>query len=372
MPPGGPVDTTAPNVIAVTPDSGSVNAKPGDVVFKFDETVAERPSAAPTLGDLFLVSPRDGAPNVGWHRGEVSVKPRRGWKSNTAYTITMLPGITDLRGNVRNTGKVIVFSTGPTIPTSRLSGTIFNWVSGSIAQKALVEARPATDTTIDFVAAGDSVGQFVFSNLPPGSYRVRGIIDDNNNKGLDPREAWDTTTVTLADSARVELFAFAHDSVAPRLTEVAMRDSATLELLFDRAIDPNQQLTPNIIDIKRADSTVVQVLSVAKGGATGDTTAAPTPRPLRPTPSTSLLVKLAVPLHQATTLRVRAINIRSLDGIAKTTERTARVDPNPPPAPPPAKVPPPGAPAPNSTTPKRPAPPPPPPPPPPAALPHRE
>jgi hypothetical protein len=371
MPPGGPVDTDAPLVIGITPDSGTVNAKPGAVVFKFDETVAERPSGVPTLADLFLVSPRDGVPNVGWHRGSVDVKPNHGFKPNTVYTITMLPGITDLRGNVRNTGKMIVFSTGPQIPSSRLRGVVFNWVSGSVAQRPFIEARPAADTSTDFVAIGDSTGAFVFLNLPPGPYKVRGIIDDNNNKGLDAHEAWDTTTVSLTDSARVELYAFPHDSVAPRLTEIAIRDSATLELLFDRAIDPNQRLTPDMIDIKRSDSTQVAVVSVTKGGGTVDTTAAATePKPARPIPSSSLLVKLAVPLQKATTLRVRAIGIRSLDGIVRTSERAALVDPNPPKAPPPAPTTTP--PTTRPPTAPRPTPPPPPPPPPPASAPIRK
>jgi hypothetical protein len=376
MPPGGPVDTTAPLVIGAEPDSGTVNAKRDAVVFKFDETVAERPSGVPTLADLFLISPRDGVPNVAWHRGTVDVKPSRGFRPNTVYTITMLPGITDLRGNVRNTGKMIVFSTGPEIPASRLRGVVFNWVSGSVAQRSFIEARPASDTSTDFVAAGDSAGAFVFANLPPGPYKVRGFIDDNNNKGLDAHEAWDTTTVSLTDSARVELYAFPHDSVAPRLTEVAIRDSVTLELLFDRPIDPNQRLTPDMIDIKRSDSSQVAVVSVAKGGATGDTTAITGPRILRPTPSTSLLVKLAVPLRQATTLRVRAVGIRSLDGIVRTSDRTALVDPNPPatvpPVVPPTTAPPTAPPATRPPTTPRPKPPPPPPPPPPASQPTRK
>jgi len=324
----------------------------------------------PTLADLFLISPRDGVPNVAWHRSTVDVKPSRGFRPNTVYTITMLLGTTDLRGNVRNTGKMIVFSTGPQIPASRLTGVVFNWVSGSVAQHAFVEARPATDTSTDFVAAGDSTGAFVFANLAPGLYKIRGFTDENNNKGLDAHEAWDTATVSLTDSAHVELFAFPHDSVAPRLTEVGIRDSVTLELIFDRAIDPNQRLTPDMIDIKRSDSSQVAVLSVAKGGAMGDTTAAIAgPRPTRPTPSSSLLVRLAVPLRQATTLRIRALGIRSLDGIARTSERAALVDPNPPARTPPA-VPPPGAPTtppPKTRPPTTPRPTPPPPPPPPPA-----
>ena len=359
MPPGGPIDTEGPRVIAFSPDSGRVNVKPPAVIFKFDEVVSERPAGAAGLDALFLISPRDGVPNVAWHRGEVAVKPRRGWKSNTAYTVTLLPGITDLRGNVRNTGKITIFSTGPEIPKSRVIGTVFNWITGSVAQRALVEARPITDTTVVFVAAADSTGSFIFPNLPPGRYRLRGLIDENNNKGLDQREPWDTTTVALTDSARVELMAFAHDSVAPRLTDVVMRDAATLELLFDRAIDPKQRFTPASIEMKRSDSTVIPILAVEQGGGRRDSAAfAAGPAPSRGIPSTSLIARLGVAIREATTMRVRAIGIRSLDGVAKTTEKVATVDPNPP-----EKTPPPRTPA-GVAAPTRPPPPPPPTPPP--------
>jgi hypothetical protein len=283
----------------------------------------------------------------------------------------MLPGMTDLRGNVRNTGKVMIFSTGPEIPKSRLLGTVFNWITGSVAQRALVEARALTDTTLVFVAAADSTGTFVFPNLPPARYRVRGLLDDNNNKGLDAREAWDTTTVALADSARVEILAFAHDSVAPRLTDVVMRDSATLELLFDRALDTKQSFTPASVDIKRSDSTVVPVLAVERGGGVRDSAdTAAGPRPSRGIPSTSLIARLGAPIRQRTAIRVRATGIRSLDGVAKATEKVATVDPTPPPATPPP-APPAGVTAPTTPAPARPTPTRPPPPPPPPASPTR-
>jgi len=189
IPPGGPVDTEGPKVLRIVPDSDKTGITPPEVLFVFDEVVSERPASVPSLGALFLISPRDGTPNVSWHRKEVSVRPHRGWKPNTTYTVTMLPGITDLRGNVRNTGGVTVFSTGAAISTSRLAGTAFNWVTGATAPRAFVEARPSTDSTTVYVGVADSTGTFLMRNMTPGTYRVRGIIDENNNKTLDPREA---------------------------------------------------------------------------------------------------------------------------------------------------------------------------------------
>jgi len=347
IPPGGPIDTAAPQLVDVAPDSGATSTTPKAAIFRFDEAVSERPSGAPSLQALFLISPRDGTPEVDWRRQEVSVRPSRGWRRNTAYTITMLPGMSDLRGNIRNTGAVVVFSTGAEIPQSRIAGTVFNWLSGNPAPRAFVEARPVTDTTIAYVAATDSTGGFLVPNVAPGSYRVRAILDDNNNRGLDPREAWDTATVALTDEARLELFAFPHDSVGARLANVGLRDSVTLELLFDHAINVNQQFDQSSISIKRADSVDVPVLSVTKPQVPVDTLPASifAPRPSRPIPSTSLLVKIGTPIKTRTTLRIRTIGVRGLDGIPFTSDRVVIVEP-PPPVVAPAPAPAPGAPPP--------------------------
>ncbi len=347
IPPGGPVDTEAPKLVDVAPDSGATSTTPKEAVFRFDEVVSERPSGAASLQALFLVSPRSGTPEVDWHRREVTVRPSRGWRPNTAYTITMLPGMSDLRGNVRNTGAVVVFSTGAEIPQSRIFGTVFNWLSGNPAPRAFVEARPVTDTTIAYVAATDSTGSFLVPFVAPGSYRVRAILDDNNNRGLDPREAWDTVTVALTDGARLELYAFPHDSVGARLANVALRDSVTLELLFDHAINVSQLFDQSSVNIRRADSVDIPVVNVSKPQLPADTLTASifATRPSRPIPSTSLLVKVGTPIMTRTTLRIRTVGVRGLDGIPFTSDRVVVVEPPPPPVAP-AAVPTPGAPPP--------------------------
>lgn len=355
VPPGGPVDTDAPRLVDVAPDSGATATTPKVAIFKFDEVVSERPSGAASLQALFLISPRSGTPEVDWHRREVTVRPSRGWRANTAYTITMLPGMSDLRGNVRNTGAVLVFSTGAEIPQSRIAGTVFNWLTGNPSPRAFIEARPVTDTTIAYVAATDSTGSFLVPFVAPGSYRVRAILDDNNNRGLDPREAWDTATVTLTDEARLELYAFSHDSVGARLANVALRDSVTLELLFDHAISVSQQFDQTSISIRRADSVDVPVISVTKPQLPADTltTSIFAARPSRPIPSTSLLVKIGTPIKSRTTLRIRTVGVRGLDGIPFTSDRVVVVEP-PAPVVAPATAPAPGG------TPGAPPPPPPP------------
>lgn len=350
VPPGGPVDTAAPQVVRIVPDSGRAGTTPRDVIFRFDEVVSERPSGAPTLESLFLISPRDGTPRVDWGREEIAVRPRRGWRPNTTYTVALLPGLSDLRGNTRNTGASTIFSTGGAIATSRVAGVLFDWVDGNLVRRGYVEAATPPDTTIVYVTTTDSTGSFVFANLPPGPYRIRGWSDDNGNRGLDTREAWDSVAVTLADSARVELLAFVHDSIGTRLSTVSLRDSVTLLLTFDGPLAVTPAVTPANVRVRAADSTDVAVSNIVPPPA--DTTQAETRRrPSRPSPARTITVRVATPLVPGREYRVRVTDVRNLIGVARSSERVLSV-----PAPAPVSTP-----AARPSTPLTPPPPPPPP-----------
>jgi Big-like domain-containing protein len=362
MPPGGPIDVTPPQLVAIIPDSGSVGVKPKEVIFRFDETVAERPPSATTLSDLFLISPRDGVPEASWHRGEIGVRPTRGWRANTPYTVIMMSGLTDLRGNVRKIGATTFFSTGTTIPRTRLAGNVFDWISGTPANGALVESFVPPDSTHPYVALADSNGAFVIEHIPPARYLVRAYVDRNKNLGIDPSEPWDSLSINLTDSARAVLVIFAHDTVAPKLRDVRAVDSLTLQVSFDKPVDPSQTLSAANFAVIAPDSTRVPIVSA--GPPPKDTTAkvsppvtAPTParppapgrapaparrdtmlaaKPVMPRaiPSSDAVIKLQHPLAPKFVYRVRAIGIRGLLGRIADSERNFT-----PPAPPPVPAP---------------------------------
>src|SRR5687767_7545809 len=166
MPPGGPPDVAAPQILAIVPDSGRVGVTPREVIFRFDEVVNEQPRSVTSLADLFLISPRDGTPRVSWKRDEIAVRPRGDWRPNTAYTITMMGGLSDIRGNVRNEGASTFFSTGATLPRTRISGQVFDWVGGGPAGGALIEAFVPPDSIRAYIAVADSSGRFVLEHLP--------------------------------------------------------------------------------------------------------------------------------------------------------------------------------------------------------------
>jgi hypothetical protein len=354
MPPGGPPDVAAPQLLAIIPDSGTLGVSPKEVIFRFDEVVAERPPSATTLDDLFLISPRNGTPRASWHRDAISVRPRDGWRPNTPYTVIMLRGIADIRGNVRNTGASTFFSTGKTIPHTRLTGRVFDWVAGTPANGAMVESFVKPDSLHPYIALVDSTGAFAIEHLPPGRYTVRAYLDRNKNFGIDPSEPWDSVSVNVAGSAAATLLMFAHDTVAPRIRDVSLVDSVSVRVLFDKPVDPAQTLTAANFAVIGPVSESIPIVSV--GGPPKDTAARPAnppgaPRPAapaipprrdttvapkpvmpRPSPITEIVIKLQRQLAPKTTYRVRAIGIRGLLGHTGDSERTLTT-PAPPPAP---------------------------------------
>ncbi|MCR4339940.1 MAG: Ig-like domain-containing protein [Gemmatimonadaceae bacterium] len=336
MPPGGPPDVEAPQIVGIAPDSGRVSVSPRSVVFRFNEVVSETPPGATTLANLFVISPQHGTPVVSWQRDEIAVRPRRGWRPNTVYSVTMLPGLADLRGNVRREGAATLFATGPVIPATAIRGVLFDWAAGAPVRAGLVQAITADSTS--YIAHSDSAGAFTLPHLPAGAYEVKGVVDGNRNRALDPREPWDTITVALTDTARVELYAFVHDSIGPRIEQVNAPDSVTLRVTFDVPVDARVPLDPAWVRVLGPDSIPVQVTSVAlPETAPLDTAMAPAPeRPsamTRARPYRQVILTLAAPLQPGATYTVAANGFPGLLGRVASSSRTITI-PQPAPAPP--------------------------------------
>jgi hypothetical protein len=227
QPPGGPVDPTPPQVERVTPESGSVSQRAGAVRFVFNKVMSDNPSRG-ALNQYFLISPTDGEPRVNWHRNYIDVRPRHGFRGNTAYSVTLLPGLADVRGNQMTVPTTTVFSTGATLPQFGILGSMFDWAAERPATGAFVEAIARPDSSAVYIAVPDSLGQFVLGPFGPGRYTLRGFIDRNGNHALDPGEAWDSSSVIITSSRPVvELLAIQRDTNPPRMTGLAREDSTT-------------------------------------------------------------------------------------------------------------------------------------------------
>jgi hypothetical protein len=380
-PPGGPEDRTPPRLVRVTPDTNAVNVKEQRATFYFDEQINDRGSGETDLSNFFLVSPSDGAPRISWHRSRIDVRPRHDFRGNTAYTITLLPGLSDLRNNRMKEGFVLTFSTGTTIPSGRIKGYAFDWVAERVAPDALIEAITATRDSIVYLAQADSTGAFVVGPLNPGTYLVRGTIDQNRNRQQDRTEPWDTVRVVAPQTGQLELLMAPRDTLTARIQGVGVTDSVTLAVTFDRLLDPAQEFPIANWRLAGVDSVGIPIVATrtptqekerqtalqrqaADSARRADSLArrplpplprAPVPdtganrKPSRPGPFTTLSVILAKPLTPSTTYLLSVKTVRELNGRVTGSERRFTT-PKPPPPPKTnnAAQPPPGAPPPTT------------------------
>ena len=365
-PPGGAEDHQPPQLVRVTPDTNAVNVGAKVATFYFDETINDRGTDAQDVTNMFLVSPSDGTPRVSYHRSRIDVRPRHGFRPNTAYTITLLPGLSDLRANSMKSGATLVFSTGPTIPALRIEGTAFDWVGGTPVPRALIEAT--SPDSVVYLAQSDSLGHFTVGPLNAGSYLLRMTIDQNQNHRADRGESFDTLRVAAPHPAPVELLAASRDTLPARITSATLGDSTSIRVTFDRLLDPAQQFPVANFQLAGADSVRIPITAVrtqhdeevrarAQLQATADSArradslagrprpAAPrpgaatpadsTPKPSRPAPFTTLTLDVARPLAPSATYRLRVTTIRALSGRETGSERsftTPKTAPAPSPA----------------------------------------
>jgi hypothetical protein len=272
--------------------------------------------------------------------------------------VTLLPGVTDLRGNTTTETRATVFSTGNAIAPFALRGRAFDWMAERPAARAWVEAMSLPDSVV-YVAVADSSGLFTVGPLPAGSYRVRGYIDQNNNRALDRNEAWDsvlTRTSQAGVETSLELLAALRDTIPPRITGVSPIDSMTVSVEFDRGLDVTQTITPSLFSVARADSTPVAVRealarrdfdtreatrAAQRDSARSDTARAPRPvpppprlvragseaalRPSRPPPITQVVLRLGESLLPGSSYRVTANGVRNLVGRPGTSSRVVQI-----------------------------------------------
>lgn len=260
-PPGGPPDASPPMILSISPANMSTTPKVGAVKIKFDEVISEIPRGSRNLADLVFISPRSGQERVSWGRSEIAIKPSKGWKPNTVYSLQIKSGIVDLRGNAIDTVIKLVFSTGGPIPPTKVQGAVFDWGAGKPAGAAVVEAVAADSTRYQAVA--DEQGRYTLEHVPPGSYLLRAFVDKNANRDLDQLELWDSLRTVITQNTAAEFYTFQHDTIGLRIADVAVLDSnRVIKVTFDKPYSPNQLFTPASLIIKGADSTALKVVLV--------------------------------------------------------------------------------------------------------------
>lgn len=308
-------------------------------MFSFDERISEQ-----GVEDAVSVSPRTSPVAVDRSRTGIRVSLRRGWEAGRIYQVRVGRTVRDLFGNSLAAPLEVVFSTGPPIPDTRISGTVRDRITGQPQPNIRVEAIHQPDSLV-YTVPTDSAGGWALRRIPAGPYQVRAFRDLNQNRALDAFEARDTATLQVAGAVAnpVQLSLLAPDSTPPKLGGAAV-SGEEIELRFDDYLAPAQPLSPALVQLSGPGGATVPVAAVRLGSAAPaapppvardtagqDTAAADSAAPAPPDsarasqapvapaqpslPAQTLVLRPASPLAPGARYRVRVQGVRNVNGL---------------------------------------------------------
>nr|WP_239058206.1 Ig-like domain-containing protein [Bacteroides sp. 214] len=225
-PEGGPIDETPPRLIGSTPKLNATQSTRTKLRLDFDEYIKlEKPN------EKVIISP----PQV--QQAEIRASGRSvlinlfdTLKSDRTYTIDFSDAIVDNNeGNPLN-NFVFSFSTGDVIDTMAVSGTLLDAANLEPIKGMLIglhsnlEDSAFTTIPLERVSRTDSRGRFTIQGIAPGSYRIFGLQDVDQN---------------FFFSQKSEMIAFNDSIIIPHFEERTRQDtiridSVTIDTIISR------------------------------------------------------------------------------------------------------------------------------------------
>lgn len=246
-PTGGPRDSIPPILVSATPKLLATNFKGNQITLTFDEYINVL-----EVQKNVMVSPFPKTfPIITFKLKTVNIKLKDTLLVNTTYAINFGNAIVD--NNEGNPFKefTYVFSTGTTIDSLKLHGTVLMAETGkpdSTLQALLY--RNANDSSVekrkpDYIAKINANGKFTFTNLSEGVYRVYALKDGDGGKTYNSKiESFafaDADIVVAAVPDSVLLYAYEEEKDKKKVPSVAVKSVPDKKLKFTPVPSKNMQ-----------------------------------------------------------------------------------------------------------------------------------
>lgn len=198
QPDGGPYDETPPKFVRANPEPGAINNKRKKISIEFDEYIKLEKASEKVI----FSPPQQESPELKVNGHRVSVEYMDSLRPNTTYTIDFGDAIVDNNEGNPLGNFAYTFSTGPTIDTMEVSGTILNAqdlepIKGiQVGLHQNLNDSAFTTLPFDRISRTDSRGHFVIRGIAPGSYRIYALMDGNQNYIFDSK----TEAIAYQDS----------------------------------------------------------------------------------------------------------------------------------------------------------------------------
>lgn len=217
-PDGGPIDETPPRFVGGSPLAGALNNTKRKIVLEFDEFIKLEKASEKVI----ISPPQVQQPEIKPSGKKITINLLDSLKANTTYTLDFSDAIVDNNEGNALGNFAFTFSTGNVIDTMQVSGTLLEAsnlepVKGMlVGLHANLADSAFTKLPLDRVARTDSRGHFSIRGVAPGSYRIFGLLDSDQN---------------FAFTQKSEVIAFNDSLVIPRLEERMKQDTTWVDSL---------------------------------------------------------------------------------------------------------------------------------------------
>ena len=197
-PDGGPYDETPPKFVRATPEPNATNNTRKKISIEFDEYIKLENASEKVI----ISPPQNESPEVKTSGRSVVVEFFDTLKANTTYTIDFGDAIVDNNEGNPMGNFAYAFSTGSTIDTMEVSGTVLNAqdlepIKGiQVGLHRNLNDSAFTTLPFDRISRTDSRGHFTIKRVAPGKYRIYALMDGNQNYLFDSK----TEAIAYLDS----------------------------------------------------------------------------------------------------------------------------------------------------------------------------
>ena len=211
-PDGGPYDEEPPKFVRSTPKPFDINSKEKKVTIEFDEFIKLEKAA-----EKVVVSPPQlEQPEIKASGRKVVVGLVDSLRPNTTYTIDFADAIVDNNEGNPLGNYAFTFSTGTTIDTMEVSGTVLS--ASDLEPVKNIQVGLHSDLSdsafmkkpFDRVSRTDSRGHFSIRGIAPGKYRIYALMDGNQNYLFD---------------SKTEMIAFSDSIIIPAMEDAMRQDT---------------------------------------------------------------------------------------------------------------------------------------------------
>ncbi len=183
-PTGGPRDTLPPVLLQVSPKDSSLNFKEKRISFYFNEYVDVQ-----NIQENLIVSPTlKTNPIVEFKLRNVTVRIKDTLDDNTTYSLNFGNAIRDINEGNELKDYTYVFSTGTKLDDKQYAGHVLIAESGKIDSTMIVMLHRKGDDSVvvkerpRYYTRLDGNGDFVFRNLPSGTFYAYALKDEGGNR----------------------------------------------------------------------------------------------------------------------------------------------------------------------------------------------